>query len=325
MRYLARRLVFYLATAWAAITLNFLIPRLMPGNPVEVVLARFKGRLTAGATAAITQLFGLNHASLLSQYRAYWSDLLHGNLGISFTYFPTPVSTIIRSSLPWTVGLIGAATLISFLLGTFLGVLSGWRRGTWIDALLPITTFFSAVPYFWLALISVFVFGATLHWFPLSYGYSTSLSGQFSVPYFGSILYHAVLPALTIIASSLAGWMLGMRNMMVTTMFSDYVVMAEAKGLGKRRVMFAYAARNAILPTITNFAISLGFVVSGAILVEIVFSYPGIGYQLYQAVTNEDYPLMQGIFLVITFAVLCANMAADLAYVFLDPRTRQED
>jgi peptide/nickel transport system permease protein len=324
MRYLVRRVVFYLIAGWAAITMNFLIPRLMPGNPVQILLARFQGRLSPQAASALTALFGLNHASMLSQYGAYWAHLARGNLGISFTFFPTPVTQVISSSLPWTAVLIGVSTVLSFAIGTLLGIVTGWRRGSWLDNLLPIMTFFSSVPYFWLGLVAVYFLAAHLHWFPLSGGYSQSTSIGFSGVFLGSAVYHALLPAFTIVVSSVAGWLLGMRNMMVTTMSQDYVVMAEAKGLSTRRVMFTYAARNAVLPSIASFAMSLGFVVSGAILVEIVFSYPGIGYVLFQAVTNEDYPLMQGIFLVITLVVLAANFAADLAYVALDPRTRQE-
>jgi len=324
VRYLGRRIVFYAITAWAAVTINFLIPRLMPGNPVQILVARFQGRLSPSATASLTALFGLNNASLWSQYVKFWSEMLHGNLGISFTYFPVPVTQVIRQSLPWTVALIGISTIIAFALGTFLGVIVGWRRGTWTDSLLPVTTFFSSVPYFWFALVAVFVLGARLHWFPVTGGYSTSLSMGFTGAFIGSAIYHGLLPALTIVVASLGGWLLGMRNMMITTMSTDYVAMAEAKGLHRRRVVFAYAARNAVLPSIAGFAMSLGFVVSGAILVEIVFSYPGIGYQLYNAVTNEDYPLMQGIFLIIALAVLAANFLADLAYVLLDPRTRQD-
>lgn len=326
MRFLIRRVIFYLITAWAAITMNFLIPRLMPGNPVEILLARFRGRLSPLATQSLLELFGLNqHQSILTQYWHYWGQLFRGDLGTSFTYFPTPVLHVITQSLPWTAVLIGLTTIISFILGTVLGTVIGWKRGSqWLESLLPVTTFFSSIPYFWLALICVFVFSAHLNWFPLSGGYSANTSPGLSGTFIGSAVYHGLLPAITIVISSVAGWILGQRNMMVTTLSEDYVVMAEAKGLRDRRVMVAYAARNAILPQIASFAMSLGFVVSGAILVEIVFSYPGIGYVLYQAVSNEDFPLMQGIFLVITLAVLVANFLADLSYAVLDPRTRQE-
>lgn len=323
MRFLIRRGSFYVITAWAAITLNFLIPRLMPGNPAQILMARFHGRLSPAALKSLTILFGLSHAGVWSQYVTYWRNLASGNLGISFTYFPTSVSSVIGSALPWTAMLIGLSTVISFVLGTLLGIVVAWRRGTWLDSLLPVTTFFSAIPYFWFALIALLLLAVDVQWFPLSGAYSSSSVVGLNGPFIVSAAYHAALPAITIVVSSIAGWLLGMRNMMVATLAEDYITMAEAKGLTTRRIMFVYAARNAVLPTIANFALSLGFVVSGAILVEIVFSYPGVGYVLFQAVSNEDYPLMQGIFLVITLAVLVANLLADLAYVLLDPRTRE--
>ena len=325
MRYLGRRLVFYVLTAIAAITLNFFIPRLMPGNPAEILVSRIRGRVTPQELHAFELQFGLQtRASLPSQYVSYWDGLLHGQLGRSITYFPEPVIDVIRSSLPWTVVLIGAATIISFVVGTLLGIIAAWRRGSALDALIPATTFFSSVPYFWLALLMIFLFAHEVHLFPSSGSYAIGMTVGFNGSFLASAFYHALLPALTIVASSLAGWLLGMRNMMVTTMSEDYVTVAEAKGLTDRRVMLAYAARNALLPNIAGFALSLGFVVSGALLVEIVFSYPGIGYALFQAVTNEDYPLMQGVFLVITLAVLIANLLADACYAFLDPRVRAD-
>lgn len=324
MRFLMRRLAFYVVAAWGAVTLNFIIPRLMPGNPAELLLARFQGRINPAELGSLDLMFGLKtHEGLIGQYFHYWGQLLQGNLGISFTYFPSSVASVISSSLPWTVVLLGASTIIGFVLGTWIGVVVGWRRGSRWDLLAPSATFIASVPYFWFGLIVVFIFGLELKWFPSSGGYSSSTVPGFTGSFIVSAVYHSLLPAITIVASSIAGWLLGMRNMMVTTLSDDHVVMAEAKGLKKRRIIYAYAARNAILPSLAGFALSLGFVVSGAILVEIVFDYPGIGYQLFQAVSNEDYPLMEGIFLVITLAVLMANLVADLVYLVVDPRTRE--
>jgi peptide/nickel transport system permease protein len=323
MRYLLRRIGFYMVTAWAAITLNFFIPRFMPGNPVELLISHFKGRISPAAVKSLGALFGLSHQSIASQYVTYWSDLLHGNLGISFTYFPSSVTSVVLAALPWTLVLVGVATIISFVLGTVVGVIVGSRRGSWMDVSLPISTFFSAIPYFWFGLVILYFLAIVVHWFPLSGGYaSTNLIG-WNWSFLASAAYHAVLPAVTIIVTSIAGWLLGMRNMMIVTLNEDFIVLAEAKGLSKSRINFVYAARNAILPSLAGFALSLGFVVSGAILVEIVFSYPGIGYVLFAAVNNDDYPLMQGVFLIITLAVLLANIVADVFYVMLDPRTRQ--
>ncbi|GAB3976182.1 ABC transporter permease [Actinoallomurus acanthiterrae] len=324
MRYLLRRFGFYLLTAWAAVTLNFLIPRMMPGDPVSLLADRMKGNVDPAALAAMKRAFGFSDAGLGRQYLDYLGNLLHGELGRSITFFPQKVSTVIGSGLPWTIGLVGIATLLSYALGTLIGVLAAWRRGSWLDGLLPVTTSLHAVPYFWAALALLFVFGVTLRWFPVSGAYALSLQPEWSGPFVSTVIYHATLPAITIVVASIADRILGMRNVMVTTLGEDYVVMAEAKGLTSRRVMWAYAARNAILPNITSFALSLGFVVGGSVLTEIVFSYPGIGSTLLKAVENEDFPLMQGIFLVISLAVLAANLLADLAYVLLDPRTRQE-
>ena len=325
MRFFVRRGIFYVVTAWAAVTINFVIPRLMPGDPVKAIMAKSQGRLDSSAEAAIRTLFGLDeNRSVWQQYLDYWNLLLHGNLGVSFTYYPTPVAEMIQQTLPWTVGLVGVATVIAFVVGTLLGTGIGWRRGTWADSLLPISTFFSSVPYFWLALIAISLFSVTLGWFPASGSYDRSLIPTWSWEFVGSVIYYGFLPAMTIVISSIAGWILGMRNMMVTVSSEDYVTVAQAKGLSERAVMFGYAARNAILPQVSSFALSLGFIVGGTLVMEIVFSYQGIGYFLFTAVAAKDYPLMQGIFLVITLAVLFANIVADFVYGVLDPRTRQE-
>jgi peptide/nickel transport system permease protein len=322
--FVARRLGFYVITAWVAVTINFFIPRLMPGNPVELVFNRVRHAISPAALHAFTIAFGIDtHQSLISQYFGYLDQLLHGNLGISITYFPATVSSVIRGALPWTLGLVGVSTVLSFVLGTLLGMLAATRRGTWADALLPVTSFLSAVPYFWLGLVVLTAFAVDLNWFPLSSGYSPAATVGFTWSFIADVLDHAVLPAVTIIVSSIAGWLLGMRNVMMATLGEDYVLLAEAKGLPQRRVTFTYAARNAILPNMAGFALSLGFIVSGALLTEVVFSYPGIGYVLFEAVSNEDYPLMQGIFLMITILVLLANLGADIMYAALDPRTRE--
>jgi len=324
VRFIARRLGFYVITAWIAITVNFFIPRLMPGNPAELVFNRVRHSMSPTALKAFSVAFGVDsHQGLISQYFSYLNQLLHGNLGISITFFPATVASVIRTALPWTLALVGVATILSFVLGTLLGILAAARRGTWVDALLPVTSFLSAVPYFWLGLLALTVFAVELGWFPLSGGYAPSVNVGFTWPFISSAIDHAVLPALTIVVSSIAGWLLGMRNVMISTLGEDYVLLADAKGLPRRRVTFSYAARNALLPNMAGFALSLGFIVSGAILTEVVFSYPGMGYVLFEAVTNEDFPLMQGIFLMITILVLLANLFADVIYVMLDPRTRE--
>lgn len=328
MRYYARKLGFYLVALWAALTLNFFIPRLMPGNPVDTLMAKLAqrgGQVDAEARRAYALLLGGDsEGTLLEQYFAYLGNLARGELGVSVSAFPTPVSEVISGALPWTVVLVGVATVLSFLLGIGLGAFVGWRRGTWLDSLVPATTLLAAVPYFWLALILVALLASGLGWFPLIGGYDVVLDTGWNAEFIGSAIYHGTLPALTIVLSSIGGWLLGMRNMMVSTTAEDYVLTAQAKGLRGSRVMVRYAARNAVLPSFAAFAISLGFVVSGSIITEQVFSYPGIGSKLLQAVQNNDYALMQGIFLVITIAVLGANLVVDLLYAVVDPRTRAE-
>ena len=325
MRVISRRISFYIITAIAAVTVDFFIPRVMPGNPVDAVLAKLQGQVVTPATVRALELeFGSNtREGLWGQYVHFWSNLIHGNLGVSTSDGMVPVTSVIRGALPWTLGLVGTATVLSFVLGTLLGVLVAWRRGTWLDNLLPATTFFQAAPYFFLAFLAIDFFAIRLGWFP-SEGARNGLDfPALNWTYISDVLDHAALPALTIVIASAAGWIVGMRNVMVTTMDEDYVLIAQAKGLPKRRVIW-YAARNAILPSISGFALAIGFVVSGALLTEIVFSYPGLGFILLSAVQDADYALLQGVFLVITMAVLIANLAADFVYVFLDPRIRQE-
>jgi len=324
--HIARKLGFYLVALWAAVTLNFFIPRALPGSPVDAVLSKLalRGPVDEGTRHAIEVMLGADdQGSLLEQYFQYLGNLLRGNLGTTVTYFPAPVSEVIGQALPWTLVLVGLSTCITFLIGVGLGTVAGWRRGTWLDSLIPATTILQSVPYFWLALLFVYAFAVNIRLFPISGGYDVTLvRPALDYPFLSNAVYYAFLPALTIVLSSLGGWLLGMRNMMVSTLSEDYILTAEAKGLSPRRIMLTYAARNAVLPSVSGFAISLGFVVSGSIVVESVFSYPGIGYTMLQAVNNNDYALMQGLFLIITVAVLGANLVVDLLYGVIDPRTR---
>ncbi len=325
MRAIARRLGFYLVTAIVAVSLDFLIPRLIPGNPVDAILSKAQGQTFSKATIdALDEQFGVNtRASLWTQYTHFWNDVLHFNFGVSVSNGFESVSGVIAGAAPWTLGLVGVATVISFAGGTAIGALIGWRRGSWLDNMLPVVTFFQAAPYFFLAFLAVDLFALKLGWFPIEGAHGNLDFPAFDWTYISDVLDHAVLPALTIVVASAAGWIVGMRNVMLTTMDEDYVLIAAAKGLPKRRVIW-YAARNAILPSISGFALAIGFIVSGALLTEIVFSYPGLGLLLVNAVSDNDYGLLQGIFLLITFAVLLANLLADFIYVFLDPRIRQE-
>ncbi len=325
MRLVLRRVALYVVTAIVAITINFFLPRLLPGNPALAVLGKAQSAESPQAVAALEVQYGVQtRTGEWGQYVQYWDHLLHGNLGTSLNAYPASVGSLIRAALPWTLALVGTATVISFVLGTLIGVAAAWRRGSWLDNLLPAMTFFQAAPYFFVAILSVAVFATRLGWFPASQGYDTAtLNPGFTWTFISNVLDHAVLPALTIVLASIAGWILGMRNMMITTMDADYVLLAQAEGLPRHRVI-AYAARNALLPNVSGFSLAIGFIVSGALLTEIVFSYPGVGYLLFNSIGSDDYPVLQGIFLIITIAVLLANLLADFTYALLDPRTRQE-
>jgi peptide/nickel transport system permease protein len=323
MRYVLSRIGFFFLSLWAAVTINFILPRMMPGNPAEAMFAKFQGQLSPDALKALEEQFGFNNQPILLQYFTYLKGLLTGHWGLSFMNYPTPVSDIVKSSIPWTIGLVGTATILSVFIGTALGIFISWRRQGLLDNTLPIITMaFQALPYFWVALLLLFIFGFKLNWLPMAQAFDTSLVPGWNAAFIKSMLSHAMLPAITLFVGSFSGWMIGMRNNMINTLGEDYVNFAEAKGVSTGRLMFTYASRNAILPQLTSFAIAIGNVVSGSILTEQVFSYPGIGYQLTSAVLSQDYPLIQASFLLIAISVLLANLIVDLLYSRLDPRVR---
>jgi peptide/nickel transport system permease protein len=328
VRAVLRRLGVYLIAAWVALTVSFLLPRVVPGNPVAGAVARASqsGNCNSACVDAIKAQLGFNvNASLWDQYVQYLGNLSRGNLGRSWSE-NAPVGSLIISYLPWTLGLLVVSTVLAFTAGTAIGVLMAWRRGSWVDLVLPAATFLSALPYFFLALVLVLIFGQTgtlLKWFPSLFGYDIyGASAGLNWPYVSSIVAHAILPAATVVLASAAGFILAMRNNMITTMDEDFVLVAQAKGLPARRVIW-YAARNALLPVVANFTVAISLVVAGQILVEIVFNYPGIGFHLYDALGKLDYALVQGIFVVITLVVLALNLLADVVYVLIDPRARQ--
>jgi peptide/nickel transport system permease protein len=324
MRFVVRRLGFFVLTLWAAVTLNFLIPRLMPGNAAIAMMSRYKGHIQPQALHAIEVAFGVNtHESLLHAYFTYLWNIARLRFGISLTFFPDQVTHQVLQALPWTLALVGITTVLAFILGTFIGLVSGWRRGGMLDgALPPLFVITSAFPYFWIGLLAIWLFSIKLGWLPESGGYDVQTNVAWSWSFVSDALTHAVLPAFTILITAIGGWILTMRNNMISVLAEDYVRMARAKGLSPWRIMWTYAGRNAILPNLAGFAMSLGFVVSGAILVEYVFNYPGVGWMFLQSVENQDYALMQALFLLLTVAVLVAILAADGATALLDPRTR---
>ncbi len=327
MRAIARRILVYLLAAWVAITVSFLLPRVVPGNPVAGAVARASqsGNCNEQCVIAIEEQLGYNvHTSIWDQYVQYLGNLAHGDLGHSWSE-NAPVASLIVQYLPWTVVMLGVGTTFAFLGGSVVGTLVAWRRGSWTDWLIPFATFFQALPYFFLAIVLVLFFGQTgtmFKWFPSLFGYDIyTTDAGWNLPYIQSVLAHALLPTATIVLSSMAGFILSIRNQVITIMDEDFVLVAQAKGLPGRTVVW-YAVRNALLPVVANFTIALSLIVGGQILVEIVFNYPGIGFHLFDALAKLDYPLVQGIFVVLTLVVLVVNLFADVVYVAIDPRAR---
>lgn len=326
LRYILKRGGYLLITAFFAITLNFLIPRLMPGNPaVFVLLSRYGNRINPHELNLVESQLHLT-GSLWSQYVGYMSGLFHGNLGVSYFYYPESVSQIIATHLPWTLFLLGTATVISVIIGVSIASYIGWRLGGKSDSLISaISMSLGAIPFFWLGLIFQVIFGVMItvfgfHLFPVAHGFGGNVVEGPNIPFILSVLHHAFLPLITLILISFPSFALLMRNTISTIINEDYVLMARAKGLRTWRLKKFYVNKNAKLPVATSVALALGSIVGGAFLVEVVFSYPGIGYVLYNAVTTKDFPLIDGIFLVITFTVMIANFLVDILYSVLDPR-----
>lgn len=324
MAFLLRRLTFYLAAFVAAATINFFLPRLMPGDPIQKMFAGAGSDLSLENLEALKLTFGFIDAPIGEQYLAYLKSVFTGDLGRSIRFFPLPVTELLARALIWTVGLVGLATLVSFTLGTLLGVMAAWRRGTLFDtAVSLIAIFSSSVPAVVVSLITLFAFGYTLGWFPNGYAVDPLLDPAWNWDYISSIIYHGTLPMLTLVIVLTGGFAVTMRNNMINLLGEDYIVMGRAKGLSDRGVMLWYAARNALLPTVSALAISLGAVLGGSLVTEVVFNYPGMGNTLYQAIIARDYPVIQGELLIMTGAMLAANFIVDLSYVLLDPRLKR--
>jgi peptide/nickel transport system permease protein len=327
VRYLLRKVLLFVLTLWAAITLNFVLPRLMPGSPVDAALAKVASTgqpVTNAERQAIEAQLGMPHTDPLTQYANYWKSIVELRFGNSYSFPTETVAQTIGKALPWTLVLVGATTIVAFVIGTLLGVYAGWRRGRAADTSITLgATFFAAFPPFWLGLLLLYVLAFKYGWFPIKGGYSAGETPTLSVSFLGDALHYSVLPAVTLAVTTLSGWVFGMRNNMINTLGEDYVTFAEANGLRPRTVALLYAARNALLPNITAFGLSLGAVVGGSVLVEGLFSYPGLGNLLYLAVANRDFPLMQALFLVFTVSMLVTIFIVDLLYARLDPRVRR--
>ena len=329
LRYLSERFVIFVATIFISITIVFFVPRLVPGHPLLAVFSRLAavgGSLNAPELIEeYNQLFGLDK-SLGAQYVSFLRELARGNLGYSISSFPSHVSDLLRPALPWTIGLLTLTTLISWVLGSLIGAVVGWRGGKspFIQALVPVALVLYTIPYYILAIILIFIFAFQWPIFPLSGAYSVGLVPELSLDFALDVLRHAVLPALSILLVSLGWWFLSMRSLITSLKGEDYILQAEAKGLPGRRILWGYAFRNALLPQVTGLAISLGHIVGGALVTEVIFAYPGLGWLIYNSIKNLDFPVIQGGVLLIVFSVALANFVIDMVYPLIDPRIRYE-
>lgn len=322
-RYFGRKLLIYILTFVLAVTIDWMIPRFMPGNPVDIMLARL-GTRGPGAVEAMRsyfmQSFGLD-LPVGQQYLNFWTALLQGDLGRSVYLFPQPVLQVILKAVPYDLALLIPAILGSWYAGNHFGAFAA-RNKRLDNTVLPVGYVLTATPYMWLGILLAWIFGIVLGIFPISGAYSYAISApSFSWTFISSFFMHWFLPFASLFLVGFGGWAIGMRNMIIYELDADYAHYLEALG-APRKLVRKYAFGNAVLPQITGLALALGVIVAGALVTEIVFSYPGIGYLILQAILNQDYFLLQGCFLFIIIGVLLANFVIDIVYVFVDPRTR---
>ena len=320
-QYFQRKLGIYALTFFVAVTVDWLIPRFMPGDPVQTMLARASLRPEANQAmhAYYTSVFGLD-VPIWQQYLNFWGRLLRGDLGVSIWLFPQPVTGIIMRAIPYTLALLVPAILLSWWAGNKFGAYAARRR--WLDnTVLPVGYVLTATPYMWLGILLAWALATVAGFFPIAGGYSFDVEPSWSLSFGANLLRHWFLPFASLFLVGFGGWAIGMRNMIIYELEADYVHYLEALG-APRRLVRRYAFRNALLPQLTGLALALGVIVAGALVTEIVFSYPGLGYLILQAINNQDFFLIQGAFLFIIVGVLLANFVIDVVYVLVDPRTR---
>ncbi len=328
--YLIRRFGIFFLTIWVAATIIWLIPRLAPGDPITAMVDRMIR--TAGYVEnsdviieGWKERFGLNDP-LPVQYVRYMGNLVRMDFGYSLAYFPTNVSEIIGRAMPWTIGLLLVAVTITFFLGNFLGAILVWSKTPQLfKYLIPLGMIFTSVPSILAALFLLYIFAFLLNWFPMLGAYELGVKQGLNIEFILSVIKHGTLPALSIILVSFGYWALGMRGMMITIEGEDYMQLATAKGLKPFYILYRYMIRNAILPQITAFAITLGTLVSGQILVEYIFAYQGMGTVIYDAITNQDFPVIQGTSFILIVMTALAVLIIDLIYPLIDPRISYGD
>lgn len=325
--YVFKRLATFIITLFAALTIIFLITRFAPGDPIGALLTQMsqRGQQIPGGEKLVLEyrkMFGMD-GSLWVQYKRFVGQLLQGNLGISMAFFPTPVEQLIARALPWTLGLLTVTVLLSWIIGNILGALVGWHSKSKFNTVVAaLSLVVSRIPYYVLAIVLILVFAYYLPILPASGAMPMGAVPRFTIRFILQVLKHATLPALSIIIVSAGGWLIGMRSLLTSIKGEDFILFAKAKGLSRRTIMVRYAVRNALLPQLTGLALSLGYIVSGSLLTEAIFSYPGIGSLYISALGLNDYNLIQGMTLMIIITVLTANLVIDLLYPLIDPRIR---
>ncbi|PKG39767.1 ABC transporter permease [Psychromonas sp. Urea-02u-13] len=325
MGFFLRRLAFYFIALLFAATLNFIIPRAMPGDPITMMFANATSQVTPERIAAMKELLGFVDGPLIVQFGMYMKSVLTWDLGISVQFYPLTVNTVLGNAVGWSLFLAGTAVVISFTIGSVLGIFAAWKRGSKFDTIMsPGMLVIQAVPQVVTAMLLLFVFAITLKWFPTSYAYTPGVTPDWtSWTFLKDVAYHAVLPLFGATIVQIGGFLIAMRNNMINLLGEDYITMAKGKGLSENRVVFNYAARNAMLPSVTALSMSLGMAIGGQMIIEIIFNYPGLGTVLLNAINARDYQVLQGQLLVMTLFMLFFNLLADMLYVLLDPRLRK--
>lgn len=328
LRFLGWRLALYAGVLLVALLLNFVIPRLIPGNPIRYIVTQLSYQgAQMNAEELIEEykrMFGLDQ-DLATQFVYYVGQVLSGNLGYSITSFPAKVGEIISRAIPWTLGLLSVTTVISWLLGNLLGIVVGWRgiRSRIGRGFAYVVLALGTIPYYILALIIVFLLAYTFPLLPSSGGFTIGSVFSLSFEFIIDVIRHSILPALSIVLSSLGWWFLSSRALITEMKGEDFILMAEAKGLPENMILWKYGFRNCILPQVTGLGLSIGNIFGGAMLTEVIFAYPGIGWVIYNSIISSDYPVIQGTVLLVVVSVCTAMLLLDLLYPFLDPRIRK--
>lgn len=324
-KYFLNKFGWFLVTFVCAFILNFILPRLMPGDPVAAIVSRMaQGMTDATGVQAIyeqyTELFGTDKP-LIEQFFIYVRNVMRGNFGFSFSQYPRTVADVLRNSIIWTIALQFPAIIVGWLIGNTLGALAAYLKGGFDKVLMPVSIFLSNLPAFGMAIILLVIFGVNLEWFPTSGGYGFDMIPEFSWDFIWSVFIHYQLPFWSIVLIAIGGQAIGMRSMSIYELNADYVKFARFMGIRDRKII-GYVFKNAVLPQITGLALSIGTMVGGALVAEIVFSYPGLGFTLLNGVMGQDYPLISASTLIITVMVLSANFIIEILYGFIDPRIK---